>query len=298
MSIQNSTNCMVSLYAGQPRLIKENWQSLYCQVASPLTLFSQFTFWDCDESKYCCDFLKSKNLPIEVELIRQPSLEEICEIYKIPISLINTAPSFAEKALYQYFSLYQAYQHSISSQKKYAESQDIYYFRTRSDLYLDRRLMKSVSKQVNLQRSNEVVFSGAQFGNGFKDFTWLAGSQCSRKVFSFIDTLAVLNRQGFFPPPEVSLKLHIDRERIQYNLNRDLPASIVSLRGEKLYLRFTTSWSRRCMALFSSNNQNERRIYDSLWIGISETIRGLPVDMRTYTQLFKRNQKNRFNIYK
>ena len=83
MSNQNKTNKIVSLYAGLPRLIKKNWQSICHQASSPLTLFSQFTFWDCDESKACAEFLKSHNLPIEIKLIKQPCIEEICEIYKM-----------------------------------------------------------------------------------------------------------------------------------------------------------------------------------------------------------------------
>lgn len=284
---------IVTVYTGSPRLIKENWESIRWQDAANFNLFTQFSLWETDQGKECADFLLAKNSSIQINLHPQPTLLELCERYHLPVTILDGAPQYAFNILMQYHGVKLGYEDANRNMPMATSSDHIFFMRSRTDLFLDNALMYAIAHQLETQRQDEVVFSGANFGSGLRDFMWLSSRSCVDLIFSVIDSICRLFNTGFFPPAEVCLKLHVDRSRIRYSINRNLPCVLIGLKNGRLYSRNSASWARRCATLQTPDYTTLRPLvpHDNAMQSLYQAVKGLPSDRRVNQELARRNQR-------
>lgn len=289
---------LVVIYSGLPRLIAENFKSIAILAKQDYVLCSYFTLWESLESEKCALFLARSGLPFHVNLVPQPPLKELAELYEIPYYLLSELPENHTRLLNQYQGTKLAYLAAKRHSAAVLGVQHPFCLRSRTDLYVDRVFAKSIKLQLNVQLNHEVAFSAAAFGSGFVDSLWLSGPHSSDTMFSMVDGLAELWAIEYFFQTEVLLKLYADKHRISYLINRRLPCGRVGTKNGKLYIRDSVSRQRRNIALLAPNYRvgqgTTRACYQSVSASILEGIKGLPADLRFRYRLFRCNRSRSY----
>jgi len=214
-------------------------------------------------------------------------------MYDLPVSSLASAPDYAVTSLWQYHGVKLGYEDAKDNLQNITSSRQIFYMRSRTDLYLDSLLMNSILHQLESQKLDEIAFSGTNFGNGLRDFMWLSSPSCSDSFSSVIQSICKLFNAGFFPPAEVCLKLHADRSMSRFTINRNLPCILIGIKNGRLYKRNSASWARRCAALLTPDYVTVKPLvpHDNPLHVLYQSAKGYLVDRRVSHELAKRNQR-------
>ena len=293
-SLEVNSKMLVAVYSGSPRLIIENIQSISTLAAQDYTLLSSFTLWESFESETCALFLASSRLPFHINLVPQPGLKELADLYQIPFNLLGDLPENHSRLLNQFHGTKLAYEAAKNYSNSVLGVEHPFWLRSRSDLYVDQVFAKTIKRQLDVQLNHEVVFSAPAFGNGVVDGLWLSGPCSSDTMFSVVDGLAELWALEYFFPTEVVLKLYADKHAITYSINRMLPSSKLGKKDGRLYIRSSALRVRRHQALLTANYRighgNTKAYYQSLISCFLEGIKGLPADLRLRYRLLKQKK--------
>jgi hypothetical protein len=287
------TKKLINLYAGLPRLIIENWQSIKELAQLDCTLYSFFHLWDLPETEECVSFLNRMQLPIHISISSYPSPMELARLCGIEIDLLNSFSPLATRSLYQFYGLKLAYENAKNIKICDQDLFETYYLRCRTDLYIDKVYGNAIIEQLRNQKSNEIVFPGATFGFGFLDTFWISGPTCSDIVFSMVDGFAELYSCKYVVCQEIGVKLYIDKKVIPFSINRKLPALVLRIKNSRLVKCGSAGRISRYLAWQPLNYATGKRYvdYESILVGIIESIKIIPVDLRISYCIWRRNRR-------
>jgi hypothetical protein len=217
---------------------------------------------------------------------------ELSGLYGIEIELLNKYSDSAIRCLYQYHGVKLAYENAKKVMVKKQDSIEVYYLKCRTDIYIDKIYANLIARQLHNQLPNEVAFCGSAFGCGLNDFIALSGPACADKVFSVVDGFAELYARKYVVCPEVGLKLYIEKHDIPFSINRRLLTIPLRKADNKLVKLhtiglFSRNLAQHPMSLASGKNYTR---WESLKIGIIESLKSIPVDWRISYCLWRRNR--------
>lgn len=213
---------IVNLIIGQKRNLMKNLKSISnCQI-NKFTNINFFIFWEDDflsnEEK---KFLKKKYKHTYFKSVKVKKFKnEINNILKknknFPKNMKNTIlVNFLQYSLIQYAFNY-AYK-----KLKYKNSKRYFWQRIRSDIYAKEKSLDTLIKKT-------LYLPGTVHGYGIIDFHAL-GTFEEFKVYSdTIDTLKNLYNANIFLPPEIVLRIHLDKFKIKCLLTEKMHTALFS----------------------------------------------------------------------
>ena len=257
----------IVLYAGLPRLIIENINSIK-RLGSGENTKSFFALWkNNDESQIAIEYL-NKNVANVYAILIDPR-EYIWE-KKIDSSMFKDANY--ERCLMQYDALQQCFNFAsaILKSKKY----DYLWVRSRSDI-----LFQNISS-MTLSKNCDLEIPGINYSTGYCDYFAIGNYWGIKSYCNHLETIIDLMKINIYLPPEQTLALHLNRNRIEVKINRTLPKILLTQKDNNLKRRnfLYIETSRRLIPhpgqFITSNLKEEKlkitlfRVFKALFIDI------------------------------
>lgn len=207
------------IYAGQPRLIKENLKSiLYTLKKFKAKAF--FAFWQKDDpNKTLKIFLKEKIPNSQIYYIKERS--NLTDWIEDKNSSINQK---IYNSIIQYDALDQAYDLLKKYNKLTANSLVV---RSRTDLYI------KPSRGALIFKKNCILVPGAIFGVGLSDFFSYGFNKHMASYFNCINSKIFLYKSGYLLPSELVLALHLGKNKVPFFINKKLKMKLLQDCGNK-----------------------------------------------------------------
>ena len=233
---------LVNLFTGQKRLVLENYNSFKnIQLENKKNNFNFFVFWnDILITKEEENILKSSLGNYKYKIIDKDNFLKIYKNEFIKIKKDELLSKDDQNALiawlHQYYILNEAFKFARNQIGK--KSENFLWQRVRSDSYIPNKInIKKILKDTKT-----LNFPGAKFGFGLNDFHCVGGFKYFKDYAESINLLKILLNNSIYLPPEVLISTQLIRKKSLYTINRSLPASLVGLKNNKIYLR---SWNSR-----------------------------------------------------
>ena len=233
---------LVNLFTGQKRLILQNFNSYKnIQLENRKDNYNFLVFWDdllmTNEEE---NILKNSLGHFKYEIIKKDNFLKLFKNEFIKIKsdkLLHKSDKNQLIAwLHQYYILNEAFKFARSQLGK--KSANFLWQRVRSDSYIPNKInIKKI-----LKNTKALNFPGAKFAFGLNDFHCVGGFKYFKDYAESINLLKILLNNSIYLPPEVLISTQLIRKKSLYTINRSLPASLVSLKNNKINLR---SWSSR-----------------------------------------------------
>ena len=238
----------VNLIVGQKRNLMSNLDSISKCQHGKFENINFFIFWDDDpliESEKL--FLKKKFKNTYFHLVNNKSFE--LKIQKI----VNKNKVISKKmkkeiirTFLQFSLLKYAFNFAVKKLKNTKYKKFIWQ-RMRSDIYVQDKIEKSIIR-------NKLYLPGTVHGYGFIDFHAI-GTYEEFKVYSkVIDTLVGLYKINIFIPPEIVLRMHLTKFRVNCILSEKLPAALLENAKKQKLRHYFTSRGRKYLTNSFSNN--------------------------------------------
>ena len=232
---------LVNLFTGQKRLILENFNSYKnIQLENRKDNYNFFVFWDdllmTNEEE---NILKNSLGHFKYEIIKK---DNFLKLFKNEFIKIKSDKLLHKREknqligwLHQYYILNEAFKFSRSQLGK--KSENFLWQRVRSDSYIPNKInIKKVLKDTKT-----LNFPGAKFAFGLNDFHCVGGFKYFKDYAESINLLKILLNNSIYLPPEVLISTQLIRKKSLYTINRSLPATLVGLKDNKIYLRSSSS---------------------------------------------------------
>lgn len=223
IKLQKMSAKQIILYAGQPRLILENINSIKSSVNTENNHYI-FALWDNNESKKVIKELKKHLKNYDSILIKPRSY--LWE--KITTNLSGFHGDDFKKVLYQYDALQQAM--NFAETKLSTNEDHQLWCRSRTDLFIDKIKLKE-------KYSNFLVVPGSKFGIGYTDYFAISNKNNMRVYCDLIDTILDLLKLNIFLTSEIVLAIHLNKMQIPVIIDKDLPQILLKKKKNKLLRR-------------------------------------------------------------
>lgn len=216
------------LYAGLPRLIIENIDSIKKNYAQENTkLF--FTLWeDSEQIDETCEVLKENFNNIFIKKIIPRSY--LWESKLDPSRFKGTSYHFG---LLQYDALQQCFEFAceILKEKKY----EYLWIRSRGDILVNNKFEQNIE-------GCDLLVPGIHYKIGYCDYFSIGNYKGMNSYCSQINTILDLVDLDIYLPVEITLALHLNRNKTLVRINRNLPKILLSkekngLKKRNFYLK-------------------------------------------------------------
>ena len=261
----------IVIYAGQPRLIEENLQSiLYTLKKFKAKAF--FAFWENDDpKKIFSNFLKEKIPDAQIYYINPR--DELTSWISGKDTLIN-------KEIHKYISQYDALQQSYELLKSNNElNSETLLIRSRTDLYL------KPSKKDLILSQNSIIVPGIKFGVGIYDIFAYGKNNLMKNYFSCINSMIHLYKNGYLLPPELVLGLHLGQNKVPFIINRFLKLKLLQITKDNSLKSRTSYHAQICMRPSIHlgqwhDKQNSKEVKESFFDEIINRLVGIYNDLK------------------
>jgi len=228
---------LVNLFTGQKRLVLENYNSFKnIQLENKKNNFNFFVFWnDILITKEEENILKSSLGNYKYKIIDKDNFLKIYKNEFIKIKKDELLSKDDQNALiawlHQYYILNEAFKFARNQLGK--KSENYLWQRIRTDSYIPNK----IKIEKILQDKKTLHFPGSKFGFGLNDFHCVGGFKSFKDYAHSINLLKILVRETIYLPPEILISTQLIRKKSLFTINRSLPARLLGIKNNKIYLR-------------------------------------------------------------
>ena len=253
------------LYAGLPRLIIENLNSIKLSSEGDSKLF--FAFWENNQpdfnrisnanyKKQLNDTLKVINTNFTNAFVKYINPRDYLWEKNLDESSYNEIQGY-RISLLQYDALQQCF--NFAKEVLLDEKYNYSWYRSRGDLLVNKELNYKFDK-------SELLIPGIHYKTGYCDY-FAAGNYNEMKYyFNHIETMLDLINLNIYLPVEMTLAMHLSRNKIKVRIDRKLPKILIKstkygLKRRNLYYKENTqSLALHPGQVLSTNLKSESNI--------------------------------------